>query len=229
MMKNIILLLCLALAATATAQQLTIEPTGKKFILTSTFTKDNGEVLTRRTQPLDTARARAEIASFAGGLGQQIAELQLQINRLTAEQAKANQAYIAIDGVTTLEDDLTVKASSLFVGRYAFTKGGVADTLIIEKKAAGKPNERLVAELQSGGTKGTLKIEAQTTAVILALFKDSLKKKIDVKMTLVEADLFVAELEGEKIAFTKLPPPPAAKNDLSKKPAAPKTSKTPQR
>jgi hypothetical protein len=211
-MKNILAIALLALAFTASAQSLTIEPVGKKFILVKSFEKDNGDVRTERIGqkiPLDTARARAEIAAVVSDLASQIAGLELQLSRLNAEKALAEQAY-AVTGAVSVEEDNTAKLAAQFIGRYAFETAKGPDTLFIRKKDAGTEKERLVASLASGG-KGTLKIESQSTALVLSLFKDSKKKLTDVKILLVEADLFIAELEGQKLKFQKLPPEKAAK------------------
>lgn len=211
-MKKTILAALLFAAISASAQTLTITPAGKKFIITSTVTRDNGrKMIEESPRPIDTVQAKKEIADFIGGINQRMAELNLELSRLSAEKAIAENSFFSIDGKTTAEDDATVKMASFFTGKYLFTRAGVTDTLLIDRKAAFKANDRLVTKLSSATGKGTLKIESQGAALVISLFRDSKNKLLDARLVSVGSDLFVAEIEGEKVFFQKLPPEKEAK------------------
>lgn len=207
MKKALTLLLAFAaLAFSATAQRLEIEPVGiapnGRFIVTTVFEKPNGETTTRRSSALDTVRAKREVSDFAASISLRIAELDIEKSRLIAEKSQVEAEFSKIIG-TTVEDEITEKLAFQFVGEYVFELRGEKKTLKIKRKKDSENVERLQATLDTG-EKGTLKIEGAGTATLIKLLTDSKKKVVDVAFTLIEPTLFVCEIDGETIKFEKI-------------------------
>lgn len=201
-MKNLIAVFALALAFSATAQRLEIEPVGDgKFVVTSVFEKATGETITRRSAPLDTVRAKREVSDFAASVSLRIAEIDLEKSRLLAEKSRAEEAFTAIDGAT-VEDEITEKLAYIFVGRYAFELRGEKFEMKIEKPQT-ESVSRLVASFEKGDETGTVKIEGNGAAIIFDLFRDGKGMVIDLEFTQIDGRVFVGEIDGEMIKFQK--------------------------
>jgi hypothetical protein len=207
-MKKLITLLLAFLAVSMTAQKLEIEPTPVgKFIVVSTFEKSNGETTIRRSAPLDTARTKREIGDFASGISQRIAELDLEKSRLIEEKTRAEEAFSAIEG-QSVEDGISEKYAFVFIGKYAFSLRG-EDRKMTIRRPKKEGFSRLEVFIEKG-EKGSLKIEGQNVALILDTFADAKGKPIDLKFSLAEATLFIAEIDGQLIKFEKYSDDPDA-------------------
>lgn len=172
-----------------------IEPSGKQFVVVN------------RSAPIDSAQARAMVVEQSKGLARQIAELQLRISALQKQKDKLDAQFTAVGGAV-LEEAVSGPVENSIVGEYAFTLGGKADKLTIEKKGGQK---RLAARLDSGG-KGAVKIEADGVALLIGVFADAKKAPFDVKISQQGSQSWVGEIAGEVVTFTKqaaqIPSPP---------------------